>query len=408
LQNDVAVAPRTAGWSGPRFQCLDGLRALAAIAIVLTHAASYSHTYRGVVGDYLSQLDTAVAVFFGLSGFLLYRPFALAHQAERPSGSVRHYALRRLTRIYPAYWIALAVFMYVLGSLRFQSVADTVFGFSLLQLYHSGTILQGLPQAWTLCVEITFYAFIPLYAFVIAKWARRNPFRTELVGIGLLTVIGIAVELQRELGGHPQGWTVGPLYLPLFASGMLLAVLSARQQLHGGIVWLDRVGKYAFVGVVIAFLSYACIIQVVGIHITTRPSHGQFVARYFLEIPLVLALLVPATFGTRSRGAVRGFLSHPVMLFLGTISYGIYLWHFPALVIVHDRMLGLGHHEGRLTVVFLLALGLTLVFATASWYLVERPLLRWTQRPRRPRQSTGERTEIDADVTPAVALEATN
>lgn len=408
MPNEQPVPATTAEWRGPRFQSLDGLRALAALAIVLTHAASFSHTFRGGVGDFLSQLDTAVAVFFGLSGFLLYRPFTLAHQARRTAGPTRRYALRRLTRIYPAYWIALAFMVYGLGKLTFTSARNTIFGFSLLQLY-GGSALQGLPQAWTLCVEITFYAFLPVYALVIRRCARRNPFRAELIGVGTLAVIGIAVEVHRELGGHPTAWTIGLLYLPVFASGMALAVLSARQELVGGLAWLDRIGRYAFVGVLVALACYVCIVEVVGVGVTTRTADTQLLWRYFLQIPLVIALVLPATFGTKAGGAVRAVLRHPVMAFLGAISYGIYLWHYPALIIVHDDLLGLSVRKGRLAVVFVLALALTLVFASVSWYLIERPLLRWSQRAGRKRELSSP-TPSDVDVADAhdVALEATN
>src|SRR5260370_42480308 len=86
---------------------LDGLRAAAAVAVVLTHVAFQTgEVVRGAGGALLGRLDAGVAVFFALSGFLLYRPYVAARWDGRPPPPVRRYALRRAARILPAYWLA--------------------------------------------------------------------------------------------------------------------------------------------------------------------------------------------------------------------------------------------------------------------------------------------------------------
>src|SRR4051794_41542872 len=99
-----AVAPPP---GNPRFPLLDPLRAVAALCIVVTHTAAYSHfNSLNPLGAWTARLDCGVAIFFVLSGFLLYRPFVAARLGGRPGPSVGRYARRRLLRIIPAYWVA--------------------------------------------------------------------------------------------------------------------------------------------------------------------------------------------------------------------------------------------------------------------------------------------------------------
>jgi peptidoglycan/LPS O-acetylase OafA/YrhL len=97
------------------FPCFDGLRAIAAVSVVVIHTSFVSGlTTRSGVGIYTARLEIGVAVFFLISGFLLYRPFAAAHVAGLPSPVLGRFWVRRLLRIVPAYWLALTVTTYVL------------------------------------------------------------------------------------------------------------------------------------------------------------------------------------------------------------------------------------------------------------------------------------------------------
>src|SRR6266516_1997197 len=107
---EVSTAPaaRRAGAPGRSLPMLDGLRAVAALAVLLTHVAFQTgEVARAAGGAVLARLDAGVAVFFVLSGFLLYRPYALARASGTPRPSIRRYVLRRAARILPAYWLAL-------------------------------------------------------------------------------------------------------------------------------------------------------------------------------------------------------------------------------------------------------------------------------------------------------------
>ena len=171
----------------PRFGLLDPVRAIAALMVVATHVASWAGLTRtpGVVAAIGARLDVGVTVFFVLSGFLLYRPFVRARLLGRTAPSAGAYAWRRVLRIVPAYWVALALSALVLGMAEVWRSPLTYFGFA--QIYGDG-VLGGLPQAWTLCVEVTFYVFLPVWALALRR--LHGGARTELLGLLALAASG--------------------------------------------------------------------------------------------------------------------------------------------------------------------------------------------------------------------------
>src|SRR4051794_15995274 len=102
----------------PRFPHVDSLRAIAALAVLGTHAALYAGAVHpgSHVGRYAQRLEVGVAVFFVISGFLLYRPYVAARVAGIDGPRVGPYAWRRFLRIVPAYWVALTISALALGT----------------------------------------------------------------------------------------------------------------------------------------------------------------------------------------------------------------------------------------------------------------------------------------------------
>ena len=169
---DVA-APGTADSARPRvhFPCLEGLRALAALMVVAHHASSLAGSARTpqLVRIPAEVMDGGVAVFFVLSGFLIYRPIAAAHQSGDVPAPWPGFLWRRLLRLVPAYWLALS-FFWALGS--FDLGADWWRYYLFLQIYSRTTALGGLVQAWSLSTEVTFYLMIPLWS-ILHRAVRR-------------------------------------------------------------------------------------------------------------------------------------------------------------------------------------------------------------------------------------------
>jgi len=101
----VADAPAEPGSLTSRNPQLEGLRAVAALAVLVTHVSLNAMGNKGPFGGLLARLDVGVAVFFVLSGYLLYRPFVRALLRDEPLPSIRRYFRHRLLRIVPLYWV---------------------------------------------------------------------------------------------------------------------------------------------------------------------------------------------------------------------------------------------------------------------------------------------------------------
>ncbi|MGZ4597098.1 MAG: acyltransferase family protein, partial [Actinomycetes bacterium] len=147
---------------------LDGVRGLAALMVVLTHVGFQTgETARGVPGALLARADFGVALFFVLSGLLLYRPWAHADGTAGPGPSWRRYYWRRALRILPGYWLALVAVL-LLAPRTGRGPGDVVANATLTQIYGSGHLLADFTQTWSLCTEVAFYVALPLTAVAVA------------------------------------------------------------------------------------------------------------------------------------------------------------------------------------------------------------------------------------------------
>jgi peptidoglycan/LPS O-acetylase OafA/YrhL len=372
-----------------RFPLIDSLRAIAALSVLGFHAAFFAGAFTSgsPLRPFLAQLNTGVSVFFLISGFLLYRPFVRARldPDSPPWPSTGAYAWRRFLRIVPAYWVALTGVALWLGLSQVAEPAwhiPVYYGFA--QIYWESTGLGGLGQAWTLCVEVTFYALLPLWG--LAARRLRLGFRGELIALALLWLFSLAWKLfaLRHVG-DPSGFGVGPWLMPLpnfldqFAVGMALALVSV----HGLPSRLAPLAARSWPWWLLAALAYWALCTRIGFEGRLREPFGQgaFLARHELATVVALGLLVPAVFAWERRDVVRRVLAWRPLLYVGLVSYGVYLWHFAVVFEIAKgisrwmaRELGFGV-EARFLVLFALGSAGAVAIASVSYYLVERPAL---------------------------------
>jgi peptidoglycan/LPS O-acetylase OafA/YrhL len=388
------VAPR------PRhFPCFDGLRAIAAVLVVLVHTGFESgFTLRSSAGIYTARLEIGVSVFFLISGFLLYRPFAASHIAGGEAPAVGKFWVRRFLRIIPAYWLALAVTNYVMHidtPVR-HGLGSVLISFGLLQVYFPSHALTGITQAWSLCTEVSFYLFLPLYAVVVARGGRsdRPQLTRELVALAGLFATGLGVRfwllhVHSNLAYFALEWL--PACLDLFALGMLLAVLSSwLAHRHSEPRWLwHPLMPWISWGLALVML-WAVAHLGVSLKPLDRNPPGRGLAQELLYSLFAFFLLLPAVFGPQRSGTIRWFLRCKPVAALGVVSYGVYLWH---QAWIGEFLKWIGNQylfRVALPEMFAVALALAIASATASYVLVERPILGlkdrvgwWNRVPRR-------------------------
>lgn len=402
----IAAGPRTAPGVGgeappaavapppghPRFPLVDALRAIAAVSIVIVHAGGLTLTkLHGLV----THAEVGVAIFFAISGFLLYRPFVSArlNGARRPV--LRSYLRRRILRIVPAYWLALTLVAIWPGASGVFSGHFWIF-YAFGQIYSDKYVLQGIAPAWTLCIEITFYLLLPVYAIavggLVGRLSGRRQVAVELTAIAVLAAASLAYRTVLR-GDGSLSWVLNalPTHVDWFAPGMALAVLSAYWQTRPWPRWAETIARRPLIGVAVAVAAYVLVsltehgpqLLRAGSNPVLLYTGPQDLARHVLYAVVGGGLLAAAVLGRG--GVVQRTLSWPVLAWLGLISYGIYLWHQPLLVWACQPgpMLGCSLHGlpgvHRAPFVALLAIGLVLATACAalSYYLVERPILRF-------------------------------
>lgn len=378
-----------------RLPALDAVRVFGALAVVGHHVgfATGRNTGDTALGAWLARLDVGVAIFFVLSGFLLFRPYAhaLATGGRRP-GTTR-YLWRRATRILPAYWVAVVVCLTFLPQNRPASVGDWLRHATLTQIYQPRQLRHGLSQTWSLATEVTFYLLLPVLALLLLGRGRRPGSGAASIPGSRVALIAVAAPLVTagwvvlmglgvlDLGLHTM-WL--PSYALWFGSGMALALIHVSLSLRPGRRWrvLNDLGAapLACGAVALAALAIATT-PIAGPRNLAEPTAVEFGVKLVLYTVVAVMVVLPVAFGPRTRTKV--VFGSAAGRWLGQVSYGLFLWHpfvLEGIYVVSGRAEFTGDPLG----VFLLTVAGGLVLATVSYYAVERPFQRWGgQWPRR-------------------------
>ncbi len=347
-----------------RVAALTGIRALAALLVVGTHAAyttgKYTHGYWGLVG---ARLEIGVPIFFVLSGFLLFRPWVTSAATGGPEPSLGRYARHRVRRIMPAY-VVTVLFAYLLYHFRTAgpNPGHTWLGLlrnlTLTQIYCNGYLgkylHQGLTQMWSLAVEAAFYVALPLLAYLLALVCRRRwqP-RLMLAALAALALISpawlVLVHTDRMFPDGARLWL--PTYLAWFLGGMALAVLQ-RMGVRG----------YAFVAIPLATICYFIVsTPIAGAPTTSPASLREAVVKTCFYA--VIATLAVAPLALGDHGWYYQLLATRPMVWLGEISYEIFLIHLITMEFAMVYIVRAHVYTGSMLYLFVATIALTIPFA---------------------------------------------
>jgi peptidoglycan/LPS O-acetylase OafA/YrhL len=342
------------GMKPQRYANIDGLRAIAALGVMVEHlfgdmlrqtppAAGPINAVADSVVHHLSLGRFGVALFFLISGFVV--PFSIG--GERP---LAHFAISRLFRLYPAFWLALAVLAtmaWLAGEqpgmatvLANMTMAPALFGQPWLS-----------PIYWTLFIEVVFYVLVALL-FSVGK--LRNVGALSVLSLTLVAATVLPVQLR----------THGVVNLPVQYLGMHLSFLFLGLLLR---LWLvERVRSAGFSVLALALAQFVALLSVSDFSLA-RGDNFIMEGRMPILTAYVLAFAV-------FLAAIRFGRPHSLMLArIGLVSYSMYLFHWSVNVTVY-RLLPL---TGQISdvVVMLICVALTLMVSALVYRGVERPMI---------------------------------
>lgn len=372
VQDSVSADPVQGGLesvsTAERVASLTGIRAVAALLVVLTHAAYTTGKYpQGFTGLVYSRMEIGVPIFFVLSGFLLFGPWVQAAARGGPPPSVRRYAWHRVRRIMPAYAVTV-VAAYLVYHFRTAGpnpghTWEGLFrNLTLTQIYTDDYLYsflhQGLTQMWSLAVEAAFYVVLPVLAYVLLVVLCRRAWRPGVLLVGLALFCAVSplwLWVVHSVDWLPDGarlWL--PTYLVWFVGGMLLAVLQAM-----------RVHIYALAAIPLAVVCYLIASTPIAGEPTTSP-HGLRDALVKTAFYAVIATLTVAPLALGDRGLYAKLLASRPMVFLGEISYEIFLIHLVTMEVVMVEFLRSPIYTGSMLWLFV---GTMVVTVPLAWVL---------------------------------------
>ena len=378
-----------------RFPGLDAVRALGATAVVATHCAFWTgRTTHGPFAAVLARMDVGVALFFVLSGFLLFRPFAVARSRATPWPVTETYLIRRALRILPAYWVVVAVSLISLGENdRLNGPIYWLRDLTLTQIYGlDWGRAEGLTQTWSLATEVVFYLVLPFLASLVLRRSRR-----PVVALGVTMLISplwfAFVSMPGGLDPRVAGqWLPG--YLDWFAAGMLLALWEVRSRQGRLTGWAASASELAASpwtcwAAALAVLAVATS-AVAGPQDLTTLTGSQLIVKNVLYLVIAVLVALPLTLAPpRPDRPLDRVLDSRTMHWLGEVSYGVFLWHLlvlQAVTSLRDQPL----FTGSWTATFVLVWCTSVLVASASYVLLERPILKLKDRVRRTSPSTAD------------------
>ena len=377
-----------------RLTGLDGMRGLAALAVFGVHFNQIAEvdTTIGPVDFYLffANGEYGVALFFLLSGLLLSQPFwkSIFYQTTWPGLQI--YFIRRLARILPAYYFSLTLLILITGYWKYSEAwPDILLHYSFLFNYTEFSFFSINAPFWTLAIEVQFYFLLPCIFLALRRLAPYQAFimlfcmslTAYFLHFGLVSTIDETIlwPLNPVLTWiRPYGAVITHsllAHLPHF----LIGIMTGGLLLHLRTRNPTRFPVGSWVYDAIFWLSLSLLLLCLSTEATdwVQIPHG----RYGLPVVSLLlgALLVSAPLSHSANRLLESILLRPV----GVLSYGIYIYHLPILGLVDKTMGEYGFDAGENWIyLVLISLPLTLLAATLSYMVVERPIQRFAHRRR--------------------------
>ncbi|MEJ7876851.1 MAG: acyltransferase [Solirubrobacterales bacterium] len=357
----------------PRIHTINGLRGLAALLVVVDHAIDESWG----LGSWTEQ-NHGITVFALLTGFLLSSQFLRARLSGRSQPSLVHFLRSRAVRIFPAYWLALGVVALTIG-LHAMGPGDVPKVITLTQTFDTDTPYEGLIPTWSLSLFLSFYLFLPVWAWWRARADRKAEPAASILSRELRWLLGLVAaalvvrtfSLTDPIASDPAFSVFGRA--DWFAVGMILTVLVLGHS-HGQVSAASSLpGRHPGWAFAVALAFTVASAEV--------PAHLGELRNQLDLAAAVLVVYGAVLHGPELKGPQRVLASRPAEA-LGRWSYGIFLWGYVSEKAIADILPGIG--TGPL---LLLTLASGIALGAASWRWIERPICERLRRRKQVRRS---------------------
>ncbi|MEU5262320.1 acyltransferase [Amycolatopsis sp. NPDC021455] len=404
--------------TGGRAPAIDGVRGLAALALLTVHVAMFSGLLgtkafgeprppsNGVGAFFVSGMPSFIGVLFVLPAMYLYLPLAKSIIAGTPLPPQGRGFLRRLLRLLPGYYVMYLIVLLTLNREHIDGLWYVLRPILLLQVFAQDPakpqLMNGMEITWTVPTMVIWYAALPLIAMAVRRFAMRGTTvearaRRLMLPVPVLIAAGVAWLFVVKGNGWDNRmvfwWPQG--FAPTIGIGMALAIKLAVAQVNPGrtpsllrraaarptLFWLAAVAVY--------LVNCARPFSVIGMDAIYSTS-GLLVTYVMVALFgffAVTPLIAPGGSGG-ARPIVALLTSRPVV-HLGKVGFGIYLWHFAVMHFFFQPGAILGGNSRPIrefygTVGFwrleLVTLSGAVLIATLSYHLVEQPALRWGEQ----------------------------
>jgi peptidoglycan/LPS O-acetylase OafA/YrhL len=313
---------------------LEGYRGLAAVSIVIFHACQYALPQESPNPVFSALIRFEVVdVLFAMSAYLLTLSYARSAIDGGSAHTAGEFLFRRAVRILPLYWIAVIVVWAVRNpTLHRADWVDLVEHLTFTHVFDQKRIFYTLGPVWSMSLEIFFYGLLVILGPAAVRLCRRLASRRQrvtvlLAGCGVLFAIPVVWNAVAFLVFHVsfEHWPVyfGPqARFGAFAVGMALAVIAAARR-----------SEPVFAGVWPSVLRVVALLVVLAATALNRSDTWGQVAYHDLSALGWGLLLASTVLGTKGQLWSR-WLSWRPLTFVGLLSYSIYMWHEPLMMLL--------------------------------------------------------------------------
>lgn len=348
---------------------IDSLRAIAVIAVIIYH----------IDANYLPGGFLGVDLFFVLSGYLIS---SLIIKEYKSTGTVNLYNfyVRRARRLLPAVYFMITVVLIIItlfnGVLLKKSYLDALFGyiyssnwwyiFHKLDYFDSFGSQSPFKHLWSLAIEEQFYMFFPLIFLIFNRKSKSNNSNSKLnknfiyVVLSLILVSLIAHILLFDINNINRIYFGTDTRAFSLLVGVVGAILYPMDRLSERTTKKDNM--------IYSIVSLVSILVLIGIMINTSEYNTWLYRGGFLLVAIIGLIIIISS--GRQYTFMSKLLSFKPFVFIGKISYSLYLWHFPILVVT-TPVSEIGNPN-----LFYVTLRIVLIFlvATGSYMFVETPI----------------------------------